>query len=61
MGDRWGNFAQMGTVGEVQMVMVLWVLDPPNVHLDGCKLVLTGQQIVQEGTLPGFTNSAPNC
>ena len=27
-------------IGEVQMVMVLWVVDPPDVHLDGCKLVL---------------------
>ena len=29
------------------MVVVLWVTDPPNVHLNGCKLVLIGQQIAR--------------
>ena len=27
-------------IGEVQTVVILWVPDPPNVHLDGRKLVL---------------------
>ena len=31
------------------MVVVLWVPDPPNIYLDGCKLVLPGQQMAQKG------------
>ena len=43
-------------VGKVQMVVVLWVLDPPYIHLDGCKLILPRQLIVQKGAPCGFIN-----
>ena len=31
------------------MVVVLWVPDPPNIHLDGRKLILPRQQMAQKG------------
>ena len=41
------------------MVVVFWVLDPPDVHLDGYKLILSGQQAVQESVPHGFANCVP--
>ena len=46
-------------VGEVQMVVVLWVPDPPDICLDGRKLVLSGQQIAQKGMPCSFINCVP--
>ena len=38
------------------MVVVFWVPNPPDVHLDSCQFVFTWQQAAQEGALCGFTN-----
>ena len=46
-------------VSEVQMAVVFWVPDPPNVHLDSCQLIFTWQQVAQEGTPCSFTNCFP--
>ena len=55
-----GQFRPDGLgIVEVQMVVVLWVLDPPDICLDGCKLVLPRQQMVQKGALCGFINCIP--
>ena len=52
----------MGTgVGEVQMVVVLWVPDPPNICLDGHKLILLGQQMAQKGACHAASSTvSPN-
>ena len=47
------------SIGEVQTVVMLWVPDPPDICLDGCKLVLTGQKMVEKGVPCGFINCVP--
>ena len=47
------------SVGEVQMVVVLRVPDPLNIHLDSWQLIYTWQKAEQEGMLCGFTNCVP--
>ena len=46
-------------IGEVQKVVVLWVLDLPDVHLDGHKVVLIGQQVAQKGMPCSLINHVP--
>ena len=47
-------------VGEVQTVVVLWVPDPPDIYLDGYKLILTKQQVVQKVHHMASSTMSPN-